>query len=315
MDLKAITTVYSYYFPEVRQVIDEIVANYPHDVFLGSIEPGLDNFHVPIIELYLSSYSGEIPHLKDFCFKYPTGGAEEGIREVLTFLQTRGVEKIYVFSGEYEGYKAVAETRRIDTVEVDFNEDPKNLEPGYWFLSNPSACNGNIIPNEFINRICEAGHRVFYDLTYVGLTREHRFDVSHRNIFAAAVSFSKPFGLFYYRAGFTFSREEIPSLCGNKWFKNIFSLLIVKELMGNMMSMGIVAKYKPLQEEIISEINRETGLGMRASDVLLLGYLTEQDAKKLSSEQLEAIKRFSRGNLYRFCLTPYFKELEKRAVL
>lgn len=314
MELKAITAVYSYYFPEVRRKIDELIANYPHDVFLRSIKPGLDDLHVPIIDLYLSSYCREVPRLKDFCFRYPTAGAEEGIREIMTFLQSRGVEKIYVLRGEYEGYRAVAETRRIETIEVDLLEDPETLEPGYWFLSNPSARNGNIIYNYFIKRICEAGHQLFYDLSYVGLTPFYEFDLSHPNIFAVAVSFSKPFGLFYYRAGFTFSRQEIPSLYGNKWFKNIFSLLIVEKLISDATARKIVNRYGPIQQEIITEINQQSGLCMRASDVLLLGYLTQQDAESLTSGQLEAIERFRRGSYYRFCLTPYFQELEKRAV-
>ena len=101
MKLKAIGTVYSYYFPEVREIIDEIVADYPHDVFLQSVDPGLDDFHVPIIDMYLNFCSGSVPGLRDFDFKYPTAGAEEGIREVLTLLQSQGIEEIYVFNMDW----------------------------------------------------------------------------------------------------------------------------------------------------------------------------------------------------------------------
>ncbi len=310
-EFKAITTVYSYYFPEVRKIIDELVKKYPHDVFLKSVKPGLDDFHVSIINQYLDFQAQSIPHLRDFSFRYPIAGSEEGIREVLTFLQAKGVKKIYVLKGEYEGYKAVAETRCIETVEVAPDTNPKTLEKGYWFISNPSARDGNIIPNEFINKILEAGHKVFYDLTYVGSTQPYVFDVSHPNIFAAVVSFSKPYGLFYYRVGFAFSREEIPSLYGNKWFKNIFSLLVAQKIMERLGPKDIPEKYKPIQKKIIGEINKEHGLGIKPSHALLLGYLPKELAKKLLPDKLKMIERFKRGDFYRFCLTPYYEELEK----
>lgn len=310
-EFKAITTVYSYYFPEIRKIIDELVKIYPHDVFLKSVEPGLDDFHVPIINQYLNFQAQSIPLLKDFSFRYPTAGSEEGIREVLTYLQAKGVKKIYTLRGEYEGYKAIARTRCIETIEVVSEVELDMLEKGYWFISNPSARDGNIIPNEFVNKILKAGHKVFYDLTYVGSTQPYEFDLSHPNIFAAVVSFSKPYGLFYYRVGFTFSRVEISSLYGNKWFKNIFSLLVAQKIMEKLSPRVIPDKYKPIQKKIIEEINKEHGLGIKPSDALLLGYLSKEDAKKLSPDKLKIIERFKRGDAYRFCLTRYYEELEK----
>lgn len=310
-ELKAITTVYSYYFPEVRKAISELVQPYPHGVFLKSVYPGLDDFHSPIIQRYLDFQSDSVPRLRDFMFRYPTAGAEEGIREFLTLLQTQGTKRIYVLKGEYEGYKAVGITRGIETVELEPDADPDKIERGVWFISNPSAKDGNIIQNDAINRICEAGHHVFYDLTYLGSTEPYVFDLSHPNILAAVVSFSKPFGLFYYRVGFAFSRMEIPSLYGNKWFKNIFSLLVADKIMSSLAPMYLPSRYLPVQKQIIDEINMEHGLGIRPSDALLLGYLRKDDAEKLSRDRAEMIKRFQRGDGYRFCLTPYYEGLER----
>ena len=45
------------------------------------------------------------------------------------------------------------------------------------------------------------------------------------------VSFSKPYGLFYYRVGFTFCREPIPALYANKWFKNVYGLLVAEKIL------------------------------------------------------------------------------------
>src|SRR5262245_61539613 len=39
-----IRSVYSYYYPEVREIIDRVTHVYPHHVYLRSIDPGLDEF-------------------------------------------------------------------------------------------------------------------------------------------------------------------------------------------------------------------------------------------------------------------------------
>ena len=67
-----------------------------------------------------------------------------------------------------------------------------------------------MLPAGTVEAIAAAGHRIFYDLSYLGATDPGaRFDISHPAVSYAAVSFSKPYGLFYYRIGFTFAREEL----------------------------------------------------------------------------------------------------------
>jgi histidinol-phosphate/aromatic aminotransferase/cobyric acid decarboxylase-like protein len=310
--LAAITTVYSYYLPEIRELITELTREYPHEVFLRSISPGLDDFHQPIFERLVAAHRQDVPDLGQFGFRYPTAGSEEGIREFLTLLQSRGVQRIYTWKGEYEGYREVARTRGIATVEVDFEAEPAALEPGHWFVSNPSARNGMIVPGDRILAIAEAGHQVFYDLSYLGATDPHVFDVSHPNVVAAAISFSKPFGLFYYRVGFTFSREAIPALYANKWFKNVYGLLIADRILDTVDHVALTRKYKRLQAAVVQEINEELGLGVSASDAYLLANLPAAAAAKLSRDQQELIAKFERGEWYRFCLTPYFERHEGR---
>ena len=58
---KAITTVYSYYMPEVRELITDLTREYPHDVFLRSISPGLDDFHHPVIDKLVAAHAREPP--------------------------------------------------------------------------------------------------------------------------------------------------------------------------------------------------------------------------------------------------------------
>jgi hypothetical protein len=307
---KAITTVYSYYLPEVRDLITDLTREYPHDVFLRSISPGLDDFHRPIIDKLVAAHEHDVPHLAKFAYRYPTSGSEEGIREYMTFLQSQGVSRIYVWKGDYEGYRETARTRNIDTVEVDYDCDPATLSPGYWFLSNPSARNGMIVPAAKILAVAEAGHKLFYDLAYLGATDCTVFDVSHPNIVAAVVSFSKPYGLFYYRVGFTFSCEPIPALYANKWFKNVYGLLIAERILDRLDRTGLVRKYKAIQASIVGRINEASGMGLSASDASLLAHLPADAAAQLPAEQRQAIERFRRGDWYRFCLTPYFVEWE-----
>jgi histidinol-phosphate/aromatic aminotransferase/cobyric acid decarboxylase-like protein len=309
--MKTITTVYSYYLPEIRELITDLTRQYPHDVFLRSISPGLDDFHLPVIEKLIGAHQHDVPHLSQFPHRYPTAGSEEGIREYLTLLQSQGVGQIYVWKGDYEGYRETAKTRNITAVEVDYDCDPAVLHPGHWFLSNPSARNGMIVPREKVWAIAEAGHKLFYDLSYLGATGPSVFDLSHPNIAAAVVSFSKPYGLFYYRVGFTLSRNPIPALYANKWFKNVFGLLIAEKILDEIDQAKLALKYKAIQSDIVGRINRAFELGLSASDVFLLASLPATAAPHLDAERRAMIAKFKRGDWYRFCLTPYFEEHER----
>lgn len=312
---EAIITVYSYYLPEIRELITRMTRVYPHDVFLRSIKPGLDDFHVPIIERLAKVHAQTLPHLADFANRYPTAGSEEGIREYLTHLRNLGVDSIYVWAGDYEGYREVAKTRGFQVKEIAFTQDPADLPPGHWFLSNPSARNGQLLPEARVRAVLNAGHKVFYDLSYLSSTAPHVYDLSHPHIDAAAISFSKPFGLFYYRIGFLFSRAPVPVLYANKWFKNVFGLLIADRVLAELDLPALAARYKQVQAAIVQELNREHGLGLAASDAFLLAHLPKEAADGLSPSQRDLISRFRRGEYYRFCLTPYFEAYEKRMPL
>ena len=309
--LEAITTVYSYYLPEIRELITRLTRDYPHDVFLRSIKPGLDDFHIPIIERLTTVHAQSLPRLRDFGNRYPTAGSEEGIREYMTHLRSQGVESVYMWTGDYEGYREVAKTRGLTVRDVAFSQDPAELKPGHWFLSNPSARNGQVLHEAKIQAVLQAGHRVFYDLSYLSSTAPHVYDLGHPNIDAVAISFSKPFGLFYYRIGFLYTRMPVPVLYANKWFKNVFGLLIADRLLKEIDLPALASRYKGIQAEIVDELNRETGLGLALSDAFLLAHIPNHKADGLEEEMRELIGRFQRGEYYRFCLTPYFEAREK----
>lgn len=314
MSLRAITTVYSYRHPETRRIVDSLVrGGFPHEVFLRATQPpgALDNFHLPIIERIIEFHRQSVPALADFSHRYPTAGSEEGIREVLTLLREQGVQSIYAYRGDYEGYRAVAEQRGIQTVDVDRGTDPARLPPGVWFLSNPSAIDGNIVPDAIVHSILEAGHRVFYDLAYLGATPPHRYDLSHPGIFAAVISFSKTYGLFYDRVGFTLARQPVPSLVANQWFKSVFALLIAEAVVRELSPDQIHRTYRPVQEAIVRDLCRETGLPVQPSDAFLLAHLPGSASNGLLGPEHDLIARFRRADGYRFCLTPYFVAREE----
>ena len=87
--IKATRTVYCYYFPEIRKIVDEVVKNYPHEIFLSSITPGLDNFHIPIIDKFIQYHKKLVPNLNDFPFKYFTEGSRQGIFHFLVELKCK----------------------------------------------------------------------------------------------------------------------------------------------------------------------------------------------------------------------------------
>lgn len=295
-ELRAITTVYSYYLPEVREVVTRLTAAYPHDVFLRSISPGLDDLHQPIIERLIDKRRAEVPALSSFAHRYPTSGSEEGIREYMTSLQQQGVRRVHMLRGDYEGYREVAKSRGLEMLESD---DPRSLPPGHWFLSNPSARDGNHVSPDLIRDILEAGHKVFCDLSYLGSTDPQTYDLSHPNVSAAAISFSKPLGLFYYRIGFLFTKEPVAALYANKWFKHVFSLLVADAVLRELDLAAIAKKYKAVQREIVAELRRTTELSLTASDAFLLAHAKIAPA---------GFERYRRHDTYRFCLTPYFLE-------
>lgn len=310
--LKTIKAVYSYYFPEIRKLISETTANFPHGEFLKSISPGLDDYEKPIIDKMVSFYKNDVVGFEEFQYRYPTSGSSEGIYHLFSRIKKDDpASPIYTLEGEYEGYRECAAGLGLKVQEIP--EDMKvikSLKPGYWFVSNPSGRNGMVLSKTLIDQIADVGHKVIVDLAYLGMTKRQKFNYSHPNIVAILTSMSKPFGLFYYRVGFTFSREPVNTLYGSKWFKNILSLIIADKVFSTFTSDYFYKKYAPIQKEILEQIRKETGIPLRRSDVILLGYLTEDDFNKLSGEQKEMVKPFKRGTSYRFCLTQYFLEKE-----
>ena len=157
-----------------------------------------------------------------------------------------------------------------------------------------------------------AGHHVFYDLSYLGSTSPVVFDLSHERIAFAAVSFSKPYGLFYYRIGFTFAREPIPALVANKWFKNVFGLLLADRLVQELDGPAHAARYKAIQATIVDRIEREHAIGLEPSDAFLIAHVPARRMADLDPSRRALLARFERARGCRLCLTPSFLAHETR---
>jgi|CXWL01.1.fsa_nt_gi hypothetical protein len=297
--------VYSYYFPEVRRIIDSITSAYPHETFLQSVTPGLDDYHVPVVSSYLRHFENQLPHLETFLHQYVTAGASESIFHLLARISAFEREKpLYLLTGEYEGYAGYGANLGLQFESV---AEPENLigrKPGIIFLSNPSARDGNIIDNDRLISICEAGHQIVYDVTYVGLTDPYRFNLNHPNIIAVLASLSKPFGLYYHRIGFAFTRFEMKTLEVNKWFKNILSLTIAREVLEQLGPDQLVNQYRSYQREALHTMEEQYHLHVDPSQVVLLGHAQ-------NGQLPSGWENYSRRRNYRFCLTPYFLEQER----
>lgn len=313
--LKCKKAVYSYYFPETRKVVEELTHPYPHELFINTyVEPGLDDYHKPFIAQFVKHSSKRVAGLGNFPYSYFTAGASEGLFHLLAHIAAFEPQTpCYVFRGEYEGYAGYGRNLNLNFVVLEMDEkEVKKVPKGIFFISNPSSMNGSILPDEIINTILEAGHRLVLDLTYIGLVKPHVFHADHPNIIAVVFSMSKPFGVYYHRIGIAFTKEEMLTLEPNKWFKNLFSIKLGMKLLETIKPGYIYKTYRPLQEKVIDFLNKKYKLEILPSDVILLGYMDVKDAdKNLKKEQIDLIKLYKREHFYRFCLSPYFLEFEK----
>lgn len=328
-DLVPLKAVYSYYYPEVREVV-HLASKIDPDLFevtgdghkvqdsinevmefkvpleIPKTEQGyvdLDRIHEPVIERVVAAYSPLVKGLEGFANQYPTAGTSEGIFHYLAELSVQKAGFIYVLEGEYEGYTEYVKMLGLEVrVIKDFAAARGLAEMGNWCISNPSARDGNIIENVEIVGLAEAGHTVALDLAYVGATKPYQFDVGHPNIAAVFLSFSKPYGVFRFRIGFSFFRQPLASLYGTRWFKDIERLLTAAKLVGALPPETLYGKYVGYQGKAIVMMNEALDMHAKPADVFLLATAGEADAK---------FADFKRGDLYRFCLTPYFEAIEK----
>lgn len=304
--------VYGLVLPETRAIVERLWAEQPHVLFEQAYEDSQDATHLAFLRTWREWVSPAVTGLDGFRHQYVTNGSSEAIRESVWSLvkdahDAVSTPQLHVFTGEYEGYAAYARAAGVEVVAHDRGEWRDiafdSAKTHRWYVSQPSAIDGNVWPDfaEFL-RMLEA-HRVdaAVDLAYVGAVPAlPALDLSRPNVTHVFFSLSKVFGVFYHRVGGMSSRSPMLGLEGNKWFKNMFSLYLGAALMqetGHPTTLPL--RYRPVQAEACRLVADRHGLPLVASDVILLA----------SSPPGPYPDAFRRGARYRYCLTPTMDRL------
>lgn len=242
---------------------------------------------------------------KYYPFQYPCAGSSEAIRQLIfDNAVVSNARAIHVFEGEYEGYKAMAEAARANFIvhkRDEWREVRAKIAKGdLFFISAPSAIDGNVWPmlNQFLNMM--PIESVVLDLTYVGLTTTafEKINANASSIFAATFSLSKPFGVYYERVGGVFCRKESLSLFGNRWFKNLTSLTFGSAILDRFKD-PIRPELSELQTSLAAErVSEAIGVEFKPSDVGILMYAPEPHIPTPLQRYL------SRAGTLRVCITP-----------
>jgi hypothetical protein len=256
-----------------------------------------------------------------FPFYYPCSGASEALRDLISSYGNRArtmgfAPKIHLFAGEYEGFASYAKASGIEVLNharsAWFSSFSQIGETDQIYLSNPSAIDGNVwnCYGDFMKELprhCPSAE-VIVDLTYVGcVARPYSIDLHFPNIASVVFSLSKPMGVYYHRIGGCFSKAELPGLFGNKWFKNITSLVLGEKMMRSHAVRELPLKYSPLQKRAIDVVRHRLGLELEPCDVFLLGFSPLPSNPTPLQEYLK--RNDGTSGIVRACLTPTIASL------
>jgi hypothetical protein len=324
------TEVYSYMFPEVRRELrgrslepiflmnTVTVEDAANNLIPFKLEPklelpenadgslNLDELHVPVIERIRQVVGRQIEGLETFEHAYPAHGSSPSIFGLMAEWQAREkLKTVAILEGEYEGYKAYAESLEIPLVTYPTLTGNKPKEGEVWFVSNPSALDGNWHDQEEWNEFVGDGHQIVYDAAYVGLTDPNTINVTAPNIRAVLTSPSKIFGVFRYRdSGVTYTREPVISMIGSKWFKDVPALIDTLCLYERFGNSSLISQYRPVQADICEGISELVQGDVVPSEVLLLG-----TAVAIGEPAFESHRRACG---YRFGLAELFEDYERQ---
>lgn len=315
-------SVYSVPWPEIQTRFNELrlpielwQVTTPlevHNDFLNhhgfeNIEPGsqklgfLDCWNEPLIKSITDSL-GLSESVRGF-HGYPVAGSAQGIAGLLADYANRGCTTIWVPEGDYEGYEYQAQNYGIDV--VYFNLKSGKFPTGQTvFMSQPSAINGNLVDPQEVQYIADHNDLIL-DLAYRGLTYPNTaFDIPD-NCEAVLWSGSKPYGLFYRRIGFLWSRTPIENLYASRWFKNPEHLWALAVVMTEYPLTYTAHKAKQIQADIVAEYEILSEQPLIQSDVALLA----QSSEPWYAEWVRDKNPESNPNkLARVCLSPLIEE-------
>lgn len=288
-------TVYCWMFPQVRALHAELMADYPHELYLRNVHPGLDDAHEGLLDAYEQILGAQLDGWATFSRRYVTGGSSEGIFHLLAaHAAHERSTPIYVLDGEYAGYGAYAAALGLQATELSADA-LLGAPAGRVFVSWPSARDGRTPDRALLDALLER-HRVVLDLAYLGLTDPFALNLEHPGIDAVVASLSKPFGLYYQRVGMLWARQEMPSLYGTRWFKNLHSILLGEKVIRTL-GWDLLPWIRERQHLAVAHLAAEHDLHLAARDVALL-------AGADAGQPVAGLERFRRGAEYRVCLTP-----------
>ncbi|WP_146675780.1 hypothetical protein [Pirellula sp. SH-Sr6A] len=315
--------VYALVMPETEATIDAILGDRSsaeregyRSAFREAWTQKQDRVHESFFDLWLA-WTKPIVQLnsQQFPHRYPISGASEGLREAIHAygVQARleGFEPaIHVFEGEYEGYAAYARAAGIGLKTHRRSQWRQAIDEtkatDQWYLSQPSGIDGNVwddcdsFVGELADRVPNA--QIMLDLSYVGcVARGFQVFADSPNIAAVFFSLSKPAGMYYHRIGGMWSRKEYPGLFGNKWFKNVSSLLIGSAFMSRYGVQELPRRYAPQQQIAVDSLRQQLGLNLRPADILLLAI--GEPSKPPSDLERFLLRGPGEEALVRVCLT------------
>lgn len=320
LDLGICQPVISWIYPETRQTISELWRSEPHWLYQGAHTSWQDSFHQEFLDSWRLWAKPAVTIPDDFSFAYATAGSTEAIRESLAQIAATTRGRIHIFHGEYEGFAEMAKAYGLTVIRHDRAHYVKSLtetlRPGdAFYISQPSAINGytwSEFPTwlAFMEATCPKV-RVLVDLCYLGSSsRPKRLALNHPNIHTIFFSLSKVFGVYYHRVGGVFSRTPLPGLCGNIWFKNMFSLHLGQNLLSRFPLAFLPTKYLASQHFAVAQVSSHLGIELQPSQALLLAQTSISDPTTLP-ESLRPLWRGTPGSSgwLRVCLTPTLDKL------
>lgn len=311
---KATNTVYSWYMPEIEDLVaDYVQDSYPTEIFKQNFEPGLDGLHEHLLQQYKTDslrdvFDDSLTTLYNYnWYSYYCNGSSEALFHLIARHFTHFPDvPLYQFEGEYQGYSEYIKCQGYSMKVVPHGFNLNQLVPGCFIVSVPSAIDGNAVDPKLLERIKEANHYVILDCAYAGMGDQPKLTINNR-VVAVVGSLSKPFGLYYHRIGFMWSRDPVPSLYGNKWFKNAFSIKLGEQVLDRYFAHALAERYRPWQHRACREASDSLNIEIKPSDVWLLGH------NYVTTDERPDLEQFRRGPGYRFCLTPYYMEYAREA--
>lgn len=336
LDSPVSQTVYSALWPETETLMRQCMLDETEAMLMRHRDAHTkqqDRMHDSFFTAW-KEFAAPIAQWRDDQFpeQYPCAGSSEAIREVIR-MAVWNQQDLVVFDGDYEGYDAMAamqgtrihrvdRTRWRETLEQWRSEGVPWRGKAQWWISQPSALDGNVWADfsawlTFVDQInanqSSSAISVWLDLCYLGVTtKPWHVDVrNHAAVAGVVFSLSKVMGAYYRRIGGCFSREPLPGLWGNRWFKNLDSLYLGERWMREVGADHTARQALLAQRQAAALNTLNLGTAWRASDVALLAY-ADPDADGPLSDDLAQFRwaASQRGQderhpaARRLCLTP-----------